>query len=400
MMDMMGENIEAMKKRELLRSQIDSIGLESLMDEKFETVDPEMGLTDVVAKMRAKDLHEMPVTENGKKLLGVVSYRSIIRRKNLVIGTKVKSAMDLPPDMGPETELTRVAEQFLSTGYRQIPVVKGNKIVGLVSRADIAGIIPKIKDLRSIKVKTIMTTHVQTAGEEEPIKNAIETMRKLDIRTLPVVDNEGRLTGIIGIKDIVNFNWNGNRRETKGELSGEKNPVEVRIGSLAIEAVVTVGPEATLSDAFKLMSSKKVSALPVVEKDSMVGIITMYDLVELIASFGQRDMVYMQITGLEEEDRFSLDVMEREIQNGLAKVAKITRPQLFTMHVTKHHAAGSRAKYSLSARLFTANAAFIARSVDWSLIKATVDLMNVFDAKVMEKKEERVDKKKRSRKEK
>ncbi|HUL40191.1 MAG TPA: CBS domain-containing protein, partial [Methanomassiliicoccales archaeon] len=242
-MDMMGENIEAMKKRELLRSQIDSIGLATLMDEKFETVDPEMGLMDVVARMRAKDLHEMPVTENGKKLLGVVSYRSIIRRKNLVIGTKVKSAMDLPPDVGPETMVTKAAEQFLSTGYRQIPVVRGSKIVGLVSRADIASIISRIKDLKTIKVRTIMTTQVQTAQEDEPIKNAVETMRKLDIRTLPVVDEEGRLTGIIGIRDIVNYNWNGNRRETKGEISGEKKPVEVRVGSLASEAVVTISPE-------------------------------------------------------------------------------------------------------------------------------------------------------------
>jgi len=396
---MMGENIEAMKKRELLRSQIDSIGLESLMEEKFETVDPEMGLTDAVAKMRAKDLHEIPVTENGKKLLGVVSYRSIIRRKNLVIGTKVKSAMDLPPDVNPETMITKVAEQFLSSGYRQIPVIKGNKMVGLVSRSDIASIIPKIKDLKAIKISNIMTTQVQTVLEDEPIKSAIETMRKLDIRTLPVVDDEGMLTGIIGIRDIVNYNWNGNRRETTGEISGEKNHVDVKVGAMANEAVVTIAPDATISDAYKLMSSKKVSALPVMEKENLVGIVTMYDMVELIASFAQRDVVYMQITGLEEDDRFSLDVMEREIQNGLAKVAKVTRPQLFTMHVAKHHASGNRAKYSLSARLFTEHGAFIARSENWSLIKATVDLMNVFDAKVMDMKEVRLDKKKRPRKE-
>jgi CBS domain-containing protein len=396
---MLGENIEAMKKRELLRSQIDSIGLESLMKEKFETVDPDMGLTDVVAKMRAQDLHEMPVTENGKKLLGVISYRSIIRRKNLVIGTKVRSAMDLPPDVSPDTVITKVAEQFLSTGYRQIPVVKGNKIVGVVSRADITSIIPKIKDLKSIKVQQIMTGQVQTVKEDEPVKNAVDTMRKLDIRTLPVVDDEGALVGIVGIRDIVNYNWNGGRRETKGEISGEKSPVEVKVGSLASGAVVTIAPDATLNDAVKLMSAKKVSALPVVQKDKMVGILTLYDLVELVASFGQRDMVYMQITGLEEEDRFSLDMMEREIQNGLAKVARVARPQLFTMHVTKHHAVGNRAKYSLSARLFTEHGAFIARSVDWSLIKATIDLMNVFDAKVMDMKEERVDRKKRSRRE-
>lgn len=396
---MMGDNIEAMKRKELIRSQIDANKLEDLMEDKFETVDPEMNLTDVVAKLRAKDLHEIPVTEDGKKLLGVVSYRSIIRRKNLVIGTKAKAAMDLAPQITLDSSVTEVAETFLSTGYRQIPVLRGNKILGLVSRAGIAGIIPSIKELKVIPVKSVMTQDVQTVTEDEPVKNAVEVMRRLDIRTLPVVDDAGRLSGIIGIRDIVNYNWNPRRRETKGEFKGEKNPVDIKVSSLDKETVYTIGPEETLNGAVKMMNSKKVSALPVVEDGKILGIVTMYDMVELLASFGKRDMVYMQITGLEEEDRFSLDIMEREIQNGLAKTSKIARPLLFTMHVAKYHSSGNTSKYSLNGRLTTEHGVFIAHTSDWSLIKATIDLMNVLDERVMQKKEERVDKRKQSRNE-
>jgi len=396
---MMGENIEAVKKREILGSKIDSMGLENLIENKFETVDPEMGLSDVVARMRAKDLHEMPVTEDGKKLLGVVSYRNIIRRRNLVIGMKAKAIMEQAPVVTAETPITEVAEHFLSTGYRNLPVTKGSKIVGVVSRASVVSIIPKIKELRSTKVMNLMTEGVTTVSEGDPIKKAVEIMRRIDVRTLPVVDKNGELTGIIGIRDIVNYSWNNNNAQKVGEIKGNNDPIEIKVGSLAIDNVYTIGREDDLNSAVKLMSSKKVSALPVVENGKLQGILTMYDLVELVASFGKRDMVYMQITGLEEEDRFSLDMMEREIQNMLAKISKIARPQLFTMHVTKHHASGNRPEYSLSGRLFTEHGAFIARSVDWSLIKATVDLMNVFDAKVLEMKDERLDKKKRARKE-
>lgn len=398
-MEMMGENIEAVKKRALLRSKIDGIGLSSLMEEEFESVDPEMGLSDVVARMRAKDLHEIPVTENGRKLLGVVSYRNIIRRRNLVMGMKAKAIMDQAPLVTEETRITEAAEQFLSTGYRNLPVIKGNKIVGQVSRAGIVGIIPKIKDLRSLRAKDLMTRDAATVSKDEPVKKAVEIMRKLDIRTLPVVDKDGELIGIIGIKDIVNYSWGVRDAQKIGERSGNNDPVEIKVGSLAIDHVLTIAPDDDIGSVVKLMGTKKVSALPVVEKGKMQGILTMYDLVELVASFRERDMVYMQITGLEEEDRFSLDIMEREIQSGLAKVSRVAKPQLFTLHVTKHHAAGNRAKYSLSARLFTEHGAFMARSVDWSLIKATVDLMNVFDAKVMGMKEERVDKRKKPRKE-
>ncbi|MCX6651773.1 MAG: CBS domain-containing protein [Methanomassiliicoccales archaeon] len=396
---MMGESVETMKRREVLRSQIDAFKVDDLVEEKFESVDPEMGLSDVVAKMRAKGLHEMPVTE-GKKLVGVISFSSIIRRKNLVLGMKVGSAMDMPPPVTLTAPITLVAEQFISTGYRQMPVMKNKNIAGVVTRAGMIALIPKIKDIRNMKVLDVMSTNVQTVREDDPVKRAVEIMRKLDIQTLPVVDMDDRLSGIIGIKDIVNYSWNGGpRRQTKGEIVGENDPVEVKVGSVAVDAVVSIAPGKSLGDAVNVMLERNVSTLPVLEKDTLVGIITMYDLIELFASFGKRDYVYTQITGLEAEDRFSLEVMEREIQNGLAKTAKVTKPMLFTMHVTKYHVTGNAAKYSLNARLITEHGTFIGSAVDWNLAKATVDLMDRLGARVMDKKEERISKRKRNRRE-
>ena len=70
------------------------------------------------------------------------------------------------------------------------------------------------------------------------------------------------------------------------------------------------------------MLKQKISSLPVLEDGKIVGIITKYDMIELLASFRQRDMVYMQITGLEQDDRFSLEQMEKEIQTTLQKISK------------------------------------------------------------------------------
>ena len=395
---MTGENIEAMKNRELLRSQIDSIKLEKLMETEYSTVDPEMGITDVVAKMRAEDLHEIPVTEK-KKLAGVISFGSIIRRKNMVAGMKARAVMEPAPPLTIDTPTTTLAENFLSTGYRQLPILKGSNLVGIVPRANMITIIPKIKELKVIKVKGIMTTSVQTVSDEDSLQVALELMRKLEIRTLPVVDKNGLLTGIIGIKDIVNHAWGQQRRETRGELKGEKDPVNMKVRSLTVDAVITIGPEDDLKTVVDIMQKKKVSALPVVEGDKLLGIITMYDLVSLLASFAYRDMVYTQITGLEEEDRYSLDMMDREIQSGLAKVSRIDRPTLFTMHVSKHHNSGNNPKYSLHARMYTEHNAYVAHSEDWNLMKATMDLMDRLDGKITDTKEERISDKKKSRKE-
>lgn len=396
---MVGDNIEALRRREMLRSEIDANKLEDLMSTKFETVDQEMGLSDVVAVMKAKNLHEIAVV-NGKKLLGVISFGTIIRKKNSVIGQKAKHVMEIPPSIKIDTAVTEVAETFISTGYRNLPIMRGSQIIGVVSRGDIVSLIKDIKEIRTIPVRNVMSSNVQAIEEKDKVKDALDLMRRLDIRTVPVVNKDFKLTGIIGIRDIVNYAWagSGTKGIKKGAYVSNSNPVEINVDSIMKDSPVTIKPDSTLNEAVKLMTGKKISTLPVMENDVLIGVITKYDVLELIASVRKRDEVYMQISGLEEEDRLSLDVMEREIQTGLQKVSKISRPMQFTIHVAKYNGTGNRAKYSLNGRLHTEYNAYNVNAVDWNLIKATVDLMDKFERQVTEGKEVRVEKKRRGTK--
>jgi len=165
--------------------------------------------------------------------------------------------------------------------------------------------------------------------------------------------------------------------------------MEVR--SLMHDSPITMTAEDDLTKAINTMVEKNISTIPIVSGDRMVGIITKYDILELVASVRNRDMVYTQISGLDEEDRFSLDIMEREMQSGLAKISKFTRPLLFTIHVSKYNNTGNSAKYSLIGRLSTENSHFMSKAVDWSLGQATVELMNNLDRIVKDKKEHNLD---------
>ena len=389
---MVGESIEGLKKRELLRSLIDSNRVGDLMKRKFETVDPEMALSDVVAKMRSSDLHEIPVVD-GKKLLGVISYGTVIRKKNLVLGTKARTMMESTPEVTLETPITEIAEHFLSSGYRQLPVTKGRVLQGIITRAGVISVLTKLKEVKALKVGDLMSNEARAVHEKDLIKNAMALMRELEVRTVPVVDDYERLTGIIGIKDIVQYSWSGSgtQNQGRGDMAGNNNPVELEVRSLMHDSPMTLTADDPLTNAIDIMVERSISTIPVVSGDRMVGIITKYDILELVASVRNRDMVYTQISGLEEEDRFSLDIMEREVQSGLAKIAKFTRPMLFTIHVSKYNHTGNTAKYSLIGRLTTENSNFMAKAVDWSLGQATVELMDKLDRIVMEKKEHDLD---------
>jgi len=389
------EDLEGLKKRQMIRSMIDSNRL--LVDigtEDFESVESETPLYDVIAKMRSADLHEIPVVDSGT-FAGVVSFGSLLKRKNLPVNTKAKSISENPPRITMETPVTQVAEHLVSTGYRQIPVLNGKKVVGTVSRTDIISIIPKVRDLRDIKVSEIMSEDVKVVSGKDPLQTAIDIMGRLDIRTLPVLDEFGRVKGMVGVKDIVNYNWRERTRATVGEIAGQSIPVEIKVESLSVDNPITVDPDTTLQEAVDLILDNRISTLPVIDEDGLRGVVTTYDLVELVASFKEREMVYVQITGLEEEDRYSLDVMEREIQNGLAKISKISKPMLFILHVSKYHQEGNTSKYSLSGRLTTEHRLYVAKAHDWNLIRATIELMERLEGMVIERKEEMIDLKKR-----
>lgn len=387
------EELEGIRKRQMLRSIIESNRLADMIAKEFEYVGLETPLYDVLAKMKSMDLHEIPVLD-GNNLAGVVSFGNLLRRGTLPMNTKARSVMETPPDMDIASKITEVAEKMVATGYRQLPILSGKKIAGIISRKDIVKIVPKIKDLRNLKVGDVMTTDVYTIGGDDPLVDAVEAMKGMDIRTLPVVDNEGRLAGIVGVKDIVKYNWREKQKQTVGEITGNSAPVTIKVSSMAVDLPFTTTPGSSLGESANLMLDKGISTLPVLDEGRLVGIITSYDMVELIASLREREMVYVQITGLEEEDAHELEVMEKEIQSGLAKVAKISWPMLFTVHVSKYHQEGNSAKYSLSARLTTEHKIYGAKAYEWNLMKATMQLMERMERFVTEHKEERVDKRK------
>ena len=201
----------------------------------------------------------------------------------------------------------------------------------------------------------------------------------------------------MGIKQVANYNWRERKRETVGEMTGDNSPIKVNVSSVQLDSVITVEEDAALGRAVELMLENKVSTLPVVDGQNLVGIITKYDIIELLASFRQRDMVYTQITGLDSEDKFAAEQMEKDITASLQKIAKISRPMLFTLHVTKYNSQATSNKYSLNGRLITENKVWVASAVDWDLNRATIDLMQRLERRVVERKEEKLDHRKKAK---
>jgi acetoin utilization protein AcuB len=126
-------------------------------------------------------------------------------------------------------------------------------------------------------VRDVMSPAVITVSPEKTLREALVTLQIKHIRQLPVV-SDGKLVGIITDRDI--------KRATPSVLSGDRADFdrvldEALVGTLMTREPITVTPDTSLKTAVKLFVEKKVGALPIVDGQKLVGIITQTDALRL-----------------------------------------------------------------------------------------------------------------------
>jgi len=123
-----------------------------------------------------------------------------------------------------------------------------------------------------MQVLDLMTTEVFKVSPETPIKQAAQLMFRHRVSGLPVVDDTGKLAGIITEADFLRL------EVARGEAE-DPRPIE-SVGEVMSTGVVTVGPEEGLAEAAKIMVVQDVKRLPVVdEEERLLGIISRLDIV-------------------------------------------------------------------------------------------------------------------------
>jgi acetoin utilization protein AcuB len=130
-----------------------------------------------------------------------------------------------------------------------------------------------------LTVRECMTPVVVSISPYENINTAYNIMREYGIRHLPVVE-QAKVVGIISSGDVREA-----RPSDATSLSiWEVNYLweKIRVNEAMTQKVVTVGADAILIDAIKLMVAHKFSSLPVVVDDRLVGILTETDIFNLI----------------------------------------------------------------------------------------------------------------------
>jgi CBS domain-containing protein len=130
-------------------------------------------------------------------------------------------------------------------------------------------------------VRVWMTKNVLTADPSTTLPEAHQLMMAHKIRRLPVVEKNGRLLGIVTLGDV-----RGAQPSEATSLSmWEMNYLlaNLKLKKIMTPNPVTIGPEATIGEAARLMLENKVSGLPVIDGErKVIGIITESDIFSMV----------------------------------------------------------------------------------------------------------------------
>ncbi|MBR4396632.1 MAG: CBS domain-containing protein [Methanobrevibacter sp.] len=252
-------------------------------------------------------------TKNLRKSMnrGSVEHETKVAENEGEIMTLAKrDVISIPPTK----TIKEAAEMMIEHGFRRLPVTHpgSDKLLGIVTAMDILDFLgggskfdiieKKHNDnfLAAINdhVKEIMTRDVISISPKYSIRESVDLMTDKGIGSLPIVDKEDKLVGIVTERDFA--------LALAGSLTTET------VGDIMIKDVITTTPGTPIESCSKIMVRNNLRRIPVVEEEKLIGIVTSTDILRF---FGDKEM-FASMTS-----NSGLDVLKR-------KISEIIKPNI------------------------------------------------------------------------
>ena len=118
-----------------------------------------------------------------------------------------KSVRDLmssnPHSVSSDASVVDAARIMRDEDVGLVPVVDGDRLVGTITDRDITiRVVVEQKDPQSVKVRDVASTDLVTVDPQQDLDQALQLMAQHQVRRLPVVEEGGRLVGIVAQADV------------------------------------------------------------------------------------------------------------------------------------------------------------------------------------------------------
>ena len=133
---------------------------------------------------------------------------------------------------------------------------------------------------KNTPITELMSKEFKVIGVNDTLNKAEEILFSNKFKHLPVLE-KGKLVGIISKTDIKRMSFADEFGTAEFEADQEIFKM-LTVGQVMISKPFTLDSSATIKDAAKILSVKEFRAIPILEKDKIVGILTTKDLIKYL----------------------------------------------------------------------------------------------------------------------
>lgn len=132
-------------------------------------------------------------------------------------------------------------------------------------------------------VREAMTSPVVTITPSATVRQAIRVLHEQDVTALPVVDDHGRLRGIVSEMDLLRGEFEADPRAFARPVETPSAPAPRHVEDVMTRDVRTARPTTDVAELAEMLIRTRIKSVPVVDALAVVGIISRRDLIGMLA---------------------------------------------------------------------------------------------------------------------
>jgi CBS domain-containing protein len=132
-------------------------------------------------------------------------------------------------------------------------------------------------------VRELMTSPAVTVGPGTTLKQAVHLLDEHRISAMPVVDDTGRIVGVVSEADVLRESIPPDHRAYGRLVEISAPPAHLAVADVMTNLSLSVSPDDDVSDAVELLVDTQVKSLPVVAAGRVVGMVSRRDVIAVLA---------------------------------------------------------------------------------------------------------------------
>ncbi|WP_408957846.1 CBS domain-containing protein [Natrinema sp. 74] len=278
------------------------------------------------------------IVTNDGEYEGVISEREVLQshvEDDAKVAALTKPSRNAPaPKVDRQEDVRETARVLVESNEKVAPVFENGELWGVIT--DDAILEAVLENLDALTVEDIYTADPVTVDEDDGIGKAINLLREHGISRLPIMNENGYLSGVVTTHDIADFVIRKSDSTTTGDRVGDtQRMLDMPVYDIMNSPVETTTLDATAKEAVEAMLEQDFAGLMVTPADDdriVIGVITKTDVLRAL-TFTEEEHMDVQITNISMLDTISRESIVQSVEEVADKYADM---QVMHAHVRFH----------------------------------------------------------------